>query len=39
MRRTRRYALAEELSKRAERLLLLTATPHSGDEDRFTHFL
>ncbi len=39
VRRTRRYALAEELSKRTERLLLLTATPHSGDEDRFTHFL
>jgi superfamily II DNA or RNA helicase len=39
VRRTRRYVLAEELSKRTERLLLLTATPHSGDEDRFTHFL
>ena len=39
VRRTRRYVLAEELSRRAERLLLLTATPHSGDEDRFTHFL
>lgn len=39
VRRTRRYVLAEELAKRAERLLLLTATPHSGDEDRFTHFL
>jgi len=39
VRRTRRYVLAEELSKRAERLLLLTATPHSGDENRFTHFL
>ncbi len=39
VRRTRRYMLAEELSKRADRLLLLTATPHSGDEDRFAHFL
>ncbi len=39
VRRTRRYVLAEELSKRTERLLLLTATPHSGDQDRFTHFL
>jgi SNF2 family DNA or RNA helicase len=39
VRRTRRYALAEELSQRAERLLLLTATPHSGDSDRFTLFL
>ncbi len=37
--RTRRYLLAEELAARTERLLLLTATPHSGDEDRFTHFL
>lgn len=39
VRRTRRYVLAEELSKRADRFLLLTATPHSGDEDRFTRFL
>jgi len=39
IRRTRRYVLAEELSQRAERLLLLTATPHSGDSDRFAHFL
>jgi len=39
VRRTRRHALVEELSKRTERLLLLTATPHSGDEDRFTNFL
>jgi superfamily II DNA or RNA helicase len=39
IRRTRRYALAEELSKRTERLLLLTATPHSGDADRFSRFM
>ena len=39
VKRTRRFMLAEELSQRTERLLLLTATPHSGDEDRFTHFL
>jgi superfamily II DNA or RNA helicase len=39
VKRTKRYVLAEELSRRATRLLLLTATPHSGDEDRFTHFL
>jgi superfamily II DNA or RNA helicase len=39
IRRTKRYALAEELSKRTERLLLLTATPHSGDPDRFTRFM
>jgi superfamily II DNA or RNA helicase len=37
--KTRRYALAESLSERTERLLLMTATPHSGDEDRFTWFL
>ena len=38
MRKTRRYALAEELAKRTERLLLLTATPHSGDPDRLFQF-
>jgi superfamily II DNA or RNA helicase len=37
--KTRRYALAESLASRTERLLLMTATPHSGDEDRFTWFL
>ena len=37
--KTRRYALAESLAGRTERLLLMTATPHSGDEDRFTWFL
>ena len=37
--RTRRYALAEELSRRSERLLLTTATPHSGDRSRFLNFL
>ena len=36
---TRRYRLAEELSRRAERLLLMTATPHSGDPERFRNFL
>lgn len=39
VRKTRRYVLAEELASRTERLLLLTATPHSGDPDRFVHFL
>ena len=39
VRRTRRYVLAEELSERSERLLLLTATPHSGDPDRFSRFM
>ena len=37
--KTRRYALAEGVAARTERLLLMTATPHSGDEDRFTWFL
>jgi superfamily II DNA or RNA helicase len=37
--RTRRYTLAEELAKRTERLLLMTATPHSGDPARFQCFL
>jgi superfamily II DNA or RNA helicase len=37
--RTKRYALAEELSRRSERLLLMTATPHSGDPSRFQNFL
>ncbi len=37
--KTRRYSLAEGLAGRTERLLLMTATPHSGDEDRFTWFL
>jgi superfamily II DNA or RNA helicase len=37
--RTARYRLAEELSRRCERLLLMTATPHSGDPGRFHNFL
>jgi superfamily II DNA or RNA helicase len=37
--KTKRYALAENLAGRTERLLLMTATPHSGDEDRFRWFL
>ncbi len=39
VRKTRRYVLAEELAGRTERMLLLTATPHSGDPDRFVHFM
>lgn len=39
VKKTQRYVLGEELARRSERLLLLTATPHSGDQDRFTHFL
>ena len=37
--KTKRYTLAEGLASRTERLLLMTATPHSGDEDRFRWFL
>ncbi|HET7590170.1 MAG TPA: helicase-related protein [Solirubrobacterales bacterium] len=36
---TRRYQLARQLSARSERLLLMTATPHSGDKSRFQNFL
>jgi superfamily II DNA or RNA helicase len=37
--RSQRYVLAEELARRSERLLLATATPHSGDRSRFLNFL
>jgi superfamily II DNA or RNA helicase len=37
--KTQRYQLAERLSRKAERLLLLTATPHQGNADQFEHFL
>ena len=37
--RTKRYQLAERLSKRCDNLLLLTATPHHGNDDRFAHFV
>jgi len=36
---TRRYELASRLSDKCDYLVLLTATPHHGDEDRFAHFL
>lgn len=36
---TKRYELASRLTARAEHVLLLTATPHHGDEDKFAHFL
>lgn len=36
---TKRYQLAERLSLNPNHLLLLTATPHHGDDDRFNHFL
>ena len=37
--RTKRYQLAEQLSEHCDNLLLLTATPHHGDDDRFAHFV
>jgi len=37
--RTLRYQLAEQISASCERLLLMTATPHSGDPKRFQNFL
>ena len=37
--KTKRYQLAERLSASAERILLLTATPHNGDPNQFAHFL
>ncbi|MBI3951045.1 MAG: DUF3883 domain-containing protein [Acidobacteria bacterium] len=36
---TKRYQLAKRLTSQADHVLLLTATPHHGDEDRFAHFL
>ncbi|HUT59346.1 MAG TPA: helicase-related protein [Phycisphaerae bacterium] len=36
---TKRYELASRLASLADHVLLLTATPHHGDEDRFAHFL
>jgi SNF2 family DNA or RNA helicase len=37
--KTKRYQLAEPLVERADHVLLLTATPHHGDDDRFGHFV
>jgi SNF2 family DNA or RNA helicase len=36
---TKRYTLAAHLTSQADLVLLLTATPHHGDEDKFAHFL
>lgn len=36
---TKRYQLAKRLTALADHVVLLTATPHHGDEDRFAHFL
>lgn len=37
--KTKRYQLAERLVSQADNILLLTATPHHGDDDRFAHFV
>lgn len=37
--KTKRYQLAERLTSQADHVLLLTATPHHGDDDRFAHFV
>jgi superfamily II DNA or RNA helicase len=36
---TKRYELASRLTHQCEHVLLLTATPHHGDEDKYAHFL
>ncbi len=36
---TKRYDLAAKLANQSDNILLLTATPHHGDEDKFAHFL
>ena len=37
--KTKRYQLAEHLVAHTDHLLLMTATPHHGDDDRFAHFV
>jgi len=37
--KTKRYQLAERLTAFADHVLMLTATPHHGDDDRFAHFI
>lgn len=37
--KTKRYQLAERLAYASDHLLMLTATPHHGDDDRFGHFV
>jgi len=39
VKKTLRYQLGERLTGQADRLLLLTATPHQGTEDQYVHFL
>jgi superfamily II DNA or RNA helicase len=37
--KTKRYQLAEKIARDADNVVLLTATPHHGDDDRFSHFV
>src|SRR5262245_41218428 len=37
--KTKRYQIAERLAANTDHLVLLTATPHHGDDDRFAHFI
>jgi len=37
--KTKRYQLAERLAALADHVVLATATPHHGDDDRFGHFM
>lgn len=37
--KTKRYQLVERLAYNCDHLLMLTATPHHGDDDRFGHFI
>jgi superfamily II DNA or RNA helicase len=36
---TKRYELVAKLTGQTDHILLMTATPHHGDEDKFAHFL
>lgn len=36
---SQRFDLAKMISARTDHLLMMTATPHNGDKDRFLHFL
>lgn len=36
---TKRYQLVEKLARDSDHVLLLTATPHHGDDERFGHFV
>ena len=37
--KTKRYQTCRAVGRQRDHLLLLTATPHHGDDDRFAHFI